>query len=564
MKVTVVKDNIEIMEYTFDLGNYTRPITTKSNKAQKWFDRGLIWAYGFNWEESHRCFQRALKSDPDCAMAWWGIAYSVGPEYNRQWHQLDNKELSQILKESYEAIQKALSLSKFVSTVEKNLISALSARHPSNKAPQDFNDWTNAYANAMRAVYKKHPNDQDVTALFAEALISRTPWKLWDLRTGKACAGSSTLEASLVLEKSIEAINNKLEPLHVGILHYYLHLMEMSPTPEAALITGDKMRTLVPDSGHLAHMSTHIDFQCGHYSNVVSRNSEAIKADRKFLKCYGALSLFSYQVIHNIHFKLYGAMFLGHYQASMEAVKEFETLIPEALIQIESPPMADMLEGYFALRYHALIRFGRWQDIINEELPKDSALYLVTTAIAHYAKSLANAALGNITAAKEEKLNFDSSVALVPDTRVLFNNTCVDILEVANSMLCGEIEYRIGNFDIAFEHLKEAINLEDNLPYDEPWGWMQPARHALGALLLEQGKVSEAELVYKADLGFDSSLIRARWHPNNVWSLHGLHESLKKQNKEEELALITPNLIIALAGADVSIKASCFCRLKKP
>ncbi|MBL6856476.1 MAG: hypothetical protein ISQ88_08890 [Rhodobacteraceae bacterium] len=548
------------MGYNFNTGTYSWKVTTASKKAQIWFDRGLIWAYGFHWEESVVCFKKATEADPNCAMAWWGVAYSVGPEYNRMWKQLDSNELETALNECFEASQKAIKLSKNISEIERDVIYAISHRHPSNQTPYDFDEWTNNYANAMREVYLKYSENPDVSALFVESIMSRTPWQLWDLQNGNPKEGASTLEAQEVLEKSIALVEKNGTHPHAGLLHYYIHLMEMSPTPEAALKAGDLMRTLVPDCGHLLHMPTHIDFQCGHYNDVVIRNSEAVDADIKILPHHD-LNLFAGSIIHNIHFKLYGALFLGQYKASMEAVSQFDEHIPEALIKVKSPPMADLYEGYFSLKYHAYIRFGKWQEIIDLPPPGDPDLYLVTTAIYYYAKSLSYAALGNVRSALSVQKEFKVAVDKVPDTRVMFNNKCVDLLKIANSMLVGEIEYRKGNFEVAYKYLSEAIDNEDALPYDEPWGWMQPARHALGALLLEQGFVERAEVVYKADLGFDSSVIRARRHPNNVWALHGLAECLKRQNKDLELNLISQNLDLAMGRADIPIKASCFCRL---
>jgi len=550
----------KLMDYDFNTGTYSFKISTELSDAQLWFDRGLTWAYGFHWEESVICFKKAALIDPRCAMAWWGIAYSVGPEYNRMWHQLDKNELNIALNECFEAIQKALNLSSMVTEVEKDLIQALAVRHPEKNIPDDFDVWTNNYANAMRNVHQKYPENPDVSALFAEAIMSRTPWQLWDLNTGQPKSGASTLEAVDVLEKAIEKVERNETHPHAGLLHYYIHVMEMSPTPEAALKAGDLMRTLVPDCGHLLHMPTHIDFQCGNYNDVVSRNSEAIDADLKMLPRHD-LTLFAGSIIHNIHFKLYGALFLGQYKAAMEAVKQFDEHIPEELIKVDSPPMADLYEGYFSLKYHAYIRFGKWKEIIELAPPGDSALYLVTTTVYHYARSLSYAAMGNIEAALFSQKEFKEALSRVPNSRVMFNNRCIDILKIADSMLNGEIEYRRNNFDAAFAYLEEAINNEDALPYDEPWGWMQPARHALGALLLEQNFIEKAEQVYRADLGFDNSVIRARRHPNNVWALHGLAECLRKQDKISELNLIEQNLDLALGRADIPINVSCFCRL---
>ena len=386
------------MGYNFNTGTYSWKITTTSKKAQTWFDRGLIWAYGFHWEESVVCFKKAAEADPNCAMAWWGVAYSVGPEYNRMWKQLDSNELETALNVCFEASQKAINLSTNISEIEMDVVYAISHRHPSNEAPPDFDEWTNNYANAMREVYLKYSENPDVSALFVEAIMSRTPWQLWDLRSGTPKEDASTLEAQEVLEKSIALVEKNGTHPHAGLLHYYIHLMEMSPTPEAALKAGDLMRTLVPDCGHLLHMPTHIDFQCGHYKDVITRNSEAVDADIKILPHHD-LNLFAGSIIHNIHFKLYGALFLGQYKASMEAVSQFDEHIPEALIEVKSPPMADLYEGYFSLKYHAYIRFGKWQEIIDLPPPGDPDLYLVTTAIYYYAKSLSYAAVGNVRSA---------------------------------------------------------------------------------------------------------------------------------------------------------------------
>ena len=550
------------MAYNFNIGTYSCKISTSSKSAQLWFDRGLIWAYGFHWDEAVACFKESVKADPKCAMSSWGVAYALGPYYNRMWHQLDELELPNVLTECFQASQTALKLCNEVTSLEKDLIFALAKRHPCDRAPDDFSIWDDNYATAMRHMNKKYPDNPDVTALFAEAIISQTPWKLWDLNTGMPKAGAATIEAKETLEKAIDLIERNGSPPHAGILHYYIHVMEMSPTPEAALRAGDLMRTLVPDCGHLLHMPTHIDFQCGNYNDVVTRNSEAIEADKKVIERDGILNLFASSVIHNIHFKLYGAMFLGQYYSAMEAVDQFSELIPDALIRIKSPPMADLVEGYFGLKYHALIRFGKWEELIDMPAPIDPDLYLVTTAIYRYSRALAYAASGDLSSADIEQKLFKDAFERVPETRMMFNNKCIDLLNIADSMLMGEIEYRKNNFEVAFKYLTKAIENEDSLPYDEPWGWMQPARHALGALLLEQGQIEKAEVVYREDLGFDSSVIRARRHPNNVWSLHGLAECLKKQRKESELTLITQNLESALARADVPIKASCFCRLK--
>jgi len=542
----------------YDLGSHTRPISTSSDEAQIWFDRGLNWTYAFNHEEAIRCFRKALEHDPNCAMAHWGIAYAIGPNYNKEWDAFDEVDLKHSVATAYEQSQAALALLDRVTAGERGLIAALSARYPSPTPAEECAAWNEDYAVAMRAVYHDFSDDLDIAALYAEALMNRTPWKLWNLKTGEAAEDASTLEAREVLERAFE---NPSSRRHPGVLHMYIHLMEMSPTPEAALRAADWLRGLVPDGGHLEHMSTHIDVLCGHYQNVVDWNSRAIVADRKYLEREGAMNFYTGYRAHNYHFKLYGAMFLGQYEAAVEAADELVATIPNELFTIEVPPMADWLEGFMSMKMHAYIRFGKWQEIIDTPLPEDEKLYCVTIAMIHYAKGVAYSATGRIAEAEEQRRRFDAAYERVPDTRMLFNNTCRDILAIAREMLNGELEYRKGNYDVAYAHLRQAVELDDGLPYDEPWGWMQPARHAYGALLLEQGHVEEAEAVYSADLGFDGSLPRTYQHPENVWSLHGYHECLMRLSKHHFCPLIKQRLDLAIARADVPIEASCYCRV---
>jgi tetratricopeptide (TPR) repeat protein len=226
--------------------------------------------------------------------------------------------------------------------------------------------------------------------------------------------------------------------------------------------------------------------------------------------------------------------------------------------------MADWLEGILSMRVHVHIRFGRWQELLGLELPKDQELYCVTTAMIYYGKGVALAAMGNIVEAEKERKLFRNALERIPPSCTIFANKCIDILAIAGAMLDGELLYRKGDFDLAFEELRRSISLDDSLPYDEPWGWMQPTRHAYGALLLEQGHVEEAAAVYSADLGMDGTLPRPLQHPNNVWALHGYHECLMKLGRTAEARILEPQLRMAVAVADVPIRSSCFCRLKAP
>ncbi|GHE92156.1 hypothetical protein GCM10014715_55710 [Streptomyces spiralis] len=544
------------MEY-YDLGSHNRPVTTSSGEAQTWFDRGLAWTYGFNHEEAVRCFEAAAAADPGCAMAYWGIAYALGPNYNKPWEFFDEQDLAGTVERTHAAVERAHDRAATATPVERALIEALRARYPQAKAVGDCSVWNAPYADSMRAVYELAPDDSDVATLYADALMNLTPWKLWDLRTGRPADGARTLEAKAVLDR---AIATPAGAEHPGILHMYIHLMEMSPTPEAALPVADRLRGLVPDAGHLQHMPSHLDVLCGDYRRVVSDNSAAIIADEKFHARAGAMNFYTLYRSHNYHFKIYGAMYLGQARTALETVAQLEASIPEQLLRVQTPPMADWLEAFLAMRVHALIRFGRWADILRTPMPADPDLYSVTTAMLHYARGVALSATGRIAEAETERGLFHEAVTRVQATRMLFNNSCADILAIASAMLDGELEYRKGDYDAAFAALERSIDLDDNLPYDEPWGWMQPTRHAYGALLLERGRVADAEAVYRADLGLDETLPRALQHPGNVWSLHGLHECLVRSGKTGEAQIVAQQLKIAAAMADVPIEASCFCR----
>ena len=547
----------------YNLGTHRLPVTTRSPEGHLWFDRGLLWCYGFNHGEAVRCFRRALESDPDCAMAYWGIAHALGPNYNKPWDAFDEAEFKSVLSEAHEASSKAVALLDGVTEMERAIIRTLPFRYPTAVPGSNPSGWVEDYATEMRQVYQRFPDHPDICTLFAESLMNRTPWNLWDLKTGGIAEGASTAEAKEVLESALQRIEDAGGHWHPGLLHMYIHLMEMSPNPEMALKVADRLRSLVPDSGHLQHMPTHIDVLWGHYQAVVDSNDAAITADRKFQTLEGSVNFYSLYRCHNYHFKVYGAMFLGQYRPAIEAAEEMisSTLTAE-LLRVESPPMANWLEGFVSIKQHVLIRFGRWEEIIAQELPEDQELYCVTTAIIRYAKAVALASIGDVPAAERESALFDEALSRVPESRYIFNNTCLDILAIAREMMLGEVEYRKGNFDAAFAHLGKSVELDGNLPYDEPWGWMQPTRHALGALLLEQDRVEEAYRIYREDLGYDNTVSRASQHPDNVWGLHGYHECLLRLGRTAEAELIEQRLRLANARTDVPVAASCFCRLE--
>ncbi|KAI0148653.1 TPR domain protein [Xylariaceae sp. FL1272] len=541
-------------ECYYDLGSYRRSITSSDTEVVEWFNRGLIWSYAFNHEEAAKCFEKAIEREEHCCMAYWGLAFTLGPNYNKPWDFFDPAELEAIVQRTHGVVEKARSCAaaSSVTPVEKALVEALQSRYPREHADQDCSIWNQGYADDMQKVYESFPHDLDVAALYIDALMNLTPWQLWDLETGKPAAGAHTLKAKVILERSMAQPGGTRHP---GLLHLYIHLMEMSPTPETALEAANTLRDLVPDAGHLRHMPTHIDILLGDYHAAIESNEKAILADEAFFAREDPLKFYTLYRAHDFHFRIYAAMFAAQYAVALDTVGRLESALSEELLRVKSPPMADWLEGFLAMRVHVFIRFGRWQDVLDLSIPTDTTLYCI-----HYAKGVALAAMGKVQGAQKERALFAEAFKAVPESRMLFNNKCVDILEVAEKMLDGELEYRRGSYEAAFSHLREANRLSYALPYDEPWGWMQPPSHALGALLTEQGHSAQALDIYAEDLGLGGALPRALQHPKNVWALHGYHECLIKLGRTEEAAAIKPQLDEATRKADIPIKASCFCR----
>ncbi len=544
------------MHYPYDLGKYARSLSKGSSGAQTWFNRGLNWLYGFNHKEAIACFEKAAAEDASCAMAHWGQAYAAGPNYNMPWALYDDAGRADALQQAFDAAQAAYKAIEGTSPAEAALIKALQSRYPQRETAPDMSSWDHAFADAMRDVYTTYPEDPDIATIFVDSLLNLTPWQMWDLQTGDVAKDAKTAEAQEVLEVHLAKPGGMKHP---GLLHLYVHLMEMSPFPEKALQASDALRTLVPDAGHLVHMPTHIDVLCGHYENVVRWNERAVEADLIYFDREGAFNIYTGYRQHNYHFVIYGALFLGQFEPAMRAVKGMDDTTPDALLQIKSPPMADFFESYLSMEPHVLIRFGLWEEILKLPLPQDREIRCTKVAMIEYAKALALSALGRVSEAEAQREVFLEAKARVPESRLLHNCTVVSLLEIATAMLDGELAYRKGDYQTAFQRLRDAVALDDALPYDEPWGWMQPTRHALGALLFEQGHYQEAEEVFRQDLGLAPGLPRACQHPDNVWALRGLYDCLKSQHKTSEMAHIKLRLDLAEARADRPIKAACGC-----
>ncbi|KAK0642382.1 hypothetical protein DIS24_g9092 [Lasiodiplodia hormozganensis] len=546
--------------YNYDLGSFSRPLSSKSNEARIWFNRGLNWIYAFNHEEACICFEQAIAYDPTSAMGYWGIAYASGPNYNKEWGAFDEKDLKASWRKCHAISQRAKGCLSTVSAVENALVDAIQHRFPVGHVPDDLAAPNVAFANAMREVHSRFGDDLDVIALYADALMATAPKKLFEAATGKPILSSPVFEVKDTLERGLQLPGGMAHP---GLLHLYIHLMERSATPEAALVAADALRDLIPDGGHLRHMPSHIDVLVGDYRRAIASNTAATVADDKFLAHRGGQNFYSFYRLHNYHSLIYAAMLAGQSRVALDATSRMEATITEELLRIESPPMANWMEFFCAVRVHVLIRFGMWDALKRLPLPHDQELYCVTTAMTHYGSAIAHAATGAVAAADEQRALFRTAAQRVPPTRLDFPNRIVDVLQVATAMLDGEIAYRRGDsYDEAFGRLRDAIAAEDALLYTEPWGWMVPARHAYGALALEQGRVEEAARAYAEDLGVaDEALTRAHQHPNNVWALHGYHECLVRLGRRAEARMVEQQLKVAAATADVEVRSSCFCRV---
>ena len=544
----------------FDLGRHTCPIATSSPESQTWFDRGLLWLYGFNYEEAVACFERAAASDPQCAMAHWGIAYGVGPSYNKPWEKFGPAEREQAVRRAHtEATVAQQSLTLDSPAAELGLVRALRQRYPS-PTPTDLtlmSDWNLRYAQAMRAVHQAHRGHIDAATLFAEAAMNIRPRRFWEPEIEGPGSPVLAVEIEQVLRHVLESPEGACHP---GALHLYIHLMEVAPEPLRALTLADRLRGLVPDAGHLQHMPTHLDALAGDYASLVTWNTKAVEADRRYFAYAGGMNFYTKERVHDLHAQIFGAMMLGQATIALAAADEMLEAIDEPLLRIEIPPMADWLEGSVSMKLHVLIRFGVWDEILRTGLPADTGLYCVTTAMTHYARGIACAATGRVAEGERAREAFRKAVQLVPPRREVFRMQCTDLLDVASNMLDGELEYRKRNYGEAFAFLRKAIELDDAILVPEPWGQLQPPRHAYGALLLEQGQVEEAATVYRADLGLDNTAPIFRRRPNNVWSLHGLHECLLRQGRAEAAAIIWTQFEVASSRADSPIRASCACR----
>jgi len=511
------------------LGSHHRTVTTASKEAQRYFDQGLVFAYAFNHDEAIRSFEAATRLDPECAMAWWGIALANGPHIN-------NPVVAPARsKAAWDALAMARQHAARSSAVERALIDALATRY-TDPPPEDRRQLDATYADAMRHVWRQNPTDADVATLFAEAMMDLRPWDLW---TPEGRPQPGTPEILETLEQAM-----RLDAAHPGANHLYVHATEMSPDPKRGLEAADRLTTLVPGAGHLVHMPAHTYGRLGRWADAAAANERAIEADRKYRALTPQQDFYHVYMAHNHHFLAWTAMMEGRSAVALTAAREMLAGIPESFAR-ENAFFAD---GYMTIALDAMKRFGRWTDILSEPEPPE---YLpITRAIWRGNRALALAALGRMDEAKAERALFHAACASVTPQHIVGNNAATQVVSIARNLVDGEIAYREKRMDDAVEALREAVRLEDELRYNEAPDWMQPVRHTLGGVLLEAGRVKEAEEVYRADLSRNVE---------NGWSLFGLAKCLHARGAHAEAKEVDARFLKAWARADTPLEATCFC-----
>ncbi|MFN3324692.1 MAG: hypothetical protein ACK5AZ_14440 [Bryobacteraceae bacterium] len=510
------------------LGDYQFTITTKSPEAQRYFNQGLVLAYGFNHAEAARSFQQAARLDPACAMAYWGEALVLGPNINAP------MEASNV-PEAWRAVQKAKELAPGASAKEQALISALAVRYtpevPDDRAPLNL-----AYANAMREIYKQYPDDDEAATLFAEALMDTTPWNYWE-KDGKPKA--ETVEILAALETVL-----KRSPGHPGANHYYIHAVE-AQKPELGVPAADRLLTLVPGAGHLVHMPSHIYMRVGRYHDASRANQMAIEADNDYVAQCHAQGLYPAAYMpHNRHFLAISSAQEGRRETSINASRHMAAHIDHQMMRQDG---YGTLQQYWIMPRYLLVRFGQWDAILQEPEPARELIY--PRGVYHYARGFAFIRKGELDSARREHTSLKAILA-DPDLKpVTFwdTNSAEHVLSIADDVLAGEIAAAAGDYNLAVRHLESGARKEDELNYNEPPDWYFPVRHSLGAILLDAGRPAQAERVYREDL---------KRNPENGWALFGLHQSLIRQNKTREAAAVKARFDKAWERADVQLTAS--------
>ena len=508
-----------------NLGTLHRTITTESETAQKYFNQGLRLTYAFNHDEAIKSFKQGLKHDSTCGMCYWGIAYALGPNINLP---MDTS----LVRPAWEAAHNAVRYSVDATPKERAFIDALMKRYSAdptaNRASLDT-----AWARAMGRVARLYPDDDDAAALYAEALMDLRPWNYWT--NGGEPKAPSTLETVKTLERVV-----KRNPDHPGACHFYIHAIEASPQASRAVPCARRLGELMPGAGHLVHMPTHLYIKLGQWDLAAEHNTHAVHADEQYIKERRPTGVYLMGYYpHNFHVMWYALNMLGRSQEALKAARDIAEKVPGKVVK-----QVPSLEYFSPTLLYTLVRFSRWDEILRQPAPPRELRY--TTGIWHYARSLAYTAKNRPDSAAVER---DRLVAIEkatsPEQSMNLNSAKV-LLGIAKAHLAGEMAARVGRADEAATQLNQAIREEDALVYEEPPAWYMPLRQRLGAILLAAGRPVRAEKVFRADL---------ERRPENGWSLHGLAQSLRAQNKVKAAAKVEARFQEAWKTADVKLAA---------
>jgi tetratricopeptide (TPR) repeat protein len=509
------------------LGDLHHPVSTTNPEAQKFFDQGMRLIYAFNHQEAAGSFERAAELDPKMAMAYWGLAEAVGPNYN------DPADPDRY-KKAHQAIAKAEELAANASPSEKAYIAAMALRFPADPAA-DHRLAAERYRNAMGDVVKQFPDDLDAATLFAEAGMNLHPWGLWR-PDGTPEGGTEDIIAAL------ESVL-KRDPNHMGAIHYYIHAVEASPNPERALAAANRLAALAPAAGHLVHMPGHVYIRTGDFESAVKTNQLAAAADRAYLQTSGSPGLYGAMYYsHNLHFIAACSSMNGNYAQAHKAAEMLATHVGPMVKDI--PP----LEGFMTVPLAVEVRFQKWDQILT--MPQPPAAMQTTTVFWHFSRGMALAAKGKVAEAEAEHHIVSEAADKTPPDQVFampVNNKAKDVLNIATNVLGAKIAQAKHDSTGAISLLRRAVAIQDTLKYDEPPDWFYPVRESLGAVLLLNGNAAEAEKVFRDDLDRN---------PRNPRSLFGLAEALRAQKRSYDAQFVDKQFQSNWKSTEIKLKVT--------
>jgi len=507
------------------LSHLHHPVSTKVAEAQQFFDQGLRLVYAFNHDEAARAFHRAADLDPQLAMAWWGVALAVGPNYNLP----VDPEHEKI---AVEAVDKAKSLDSASPQIEKDYIDTIAKRF-SHEASPNYQQLNVGYSNAMLDLSRKYPDDLDAATLYADSLMNLHPWKLWK---ADGTPADGTEEIVAVLESVL-----RRDPEHIGAMHLYIHAVEASPHPERALPYADRIAALAPAAGHLVHMPSHIYERTGNFNGARENNAAAAKADEDYAAAGGEPGMYMLMYYsHNLHFGAIAASMQGHCAAARESAERLAANVQPAVKEMP------MVEPFLGIPLAVAVRCGRWDDLLKMDEPQAQAPAL--KAFWLYARGLALAARGRTAEAEAAEKQLAAVEKTTPRDDIFMppvENHSWQLFRIADDILAARIAAARGDKAGAIARLRDAVANQDQMLYNEPADWYYPVRESLGGMLLETGDLKEAEKVFREDL---------QQNPRNPRSLFGLADALTRQHREYEAQWVRRQFQTAWQGADIELK----------